>query len=280
MNLTGNILIINGRQKITECQKNPDKLRSLNTEIEISSVLNFRDAGNMITTDGKKIRDGIIFRSAKPDNISKKDILLLHDLNIKTIVDLRAPQEGGKKRKKVDNFDTVSLPLDFEKVTRERLIPLLKRKDAGEMIPEMILNLYNEILDGSVNVFGEVIKILLDPLRTPILIHCHAGKDRTGIICALIQMALNAETESIVDNYLESNKSIVPHYRKALAIRKILSFGFFPGDMISLAITVREKYILSVIDRVSTHYGGIEAYLEQSGQCNSDIKQLKEQYII
>ncbi len=247
---------------------------------DIRSVLNFRDAGNMPTSDGKRIREKVIFRSANPDSINKKDIIRLHDLNIRTIVDLRAPDEGGKKKKKLENFETVSLPLDFEKTTRERLIPLLTHKDAGKLIPGMILNLCNEILDGSVNVFRSVIELLLDPSRTPLLIHCHAGKDRTGIICALIQMALNADRQSIIDGYMESNTSIVPYYKKFLIMRKILSMGFFPADKILLAITVSEDNILSVIDRVMTHYGGIEEYFKTTGVLNSEFKQLREHYII
>jgi protein-tyrosine phosphatase len=248
--------------------------------MDIKSVLNFRDAGGMLTSDGRCIKDKVIFRSATPDTISKRDINKLHDLNIRTIVDLRAPDEGGKKRRQLESFETVSLPLDFEGVTRERLIPLLKHDNAGELIPAMITDLYNEILDGSVSVFRSIVELLLDPIRTPMLIHCHAGKDRTGIICALIQIALDADRQSIVDNYMESNNSVVPHYKKLLIMRKILSIGFFPAEKILFAITVREDNILSVINRVVNHYGGIEGYFKTTGPLNSEFRQLRERFII
>ena len=247
--------------------KNPDTV--------IRSVLNFRDAGGMPTSDGKRIKEKTIFRSATPDNISKKDVEKLHDLNIRTIVDLRAPGEVGKNRKHLGSFETVSLPLDFEGVTRERLIPLLKHDNAKVLIPEMIRDLYIEILDGSVGVFRSIVELLLDPLRTPLLIHCHAGKDRTGIICALIQTALGAGRQSIVDNYMESNRSVVPHYKKFLIMRQILSIGFFPANKILFAITVREDNMISVINRIENHYGGIDRYLALSGNLSSELKELK-----
>ncbi len=246
---------------------------------EIRSVLNFRDAGGLITSDGKRIKENVLFRSATLDTISKKDIGRLHELNIRTIVDLRAPEEGGKKRKQLESFNTVSLPLDFEGVTRERLIPLLKHDNARELIPEMIRDLYIEILDGSVSVFRSIIELLLDPSGTPVLIHCHAGKDRTGIICALIQMALGAGQRSVIDNYMESNDSVVPHYKKYLILRKILSMGFFPSGKILFAITVREDNMISVINRVKNHYGGIDRYLGLSGNVSSELKELKERFI-
>ena len=247
---------------------------------DIKSVLNFRDTGDMPTNEGKRIRSNMIFRSASPDSISRKDIKKLHELNIRTIVDLRAPYEGGKKVKSIETIETISLPLDFEKKTRENLIPLIKRKDGMEHIPALIDSLYLEILDGSAGVFREVVKLLLDPSRTPLIIHCQAGKDRTGIISALIQLALDADHESIIRNYMTSNNALLPYFRKRLLIRKLFSFGFFPTDKVLLAITVRDSNMRSVIDKVINNYGGIKGYLGMSGPVNSEMKELKERFVI
>jgi protein-tyrosine phosphatase len=246
----------------------------------LKSVLNFRDAGGIKTTDGKRIREKMIFRSAHPDKISKEDIIKLNELNIRTIIDLRADYERGRKKKKHDGIETVSLLLDFEKTTRERLIPLLKQKNARELIPGLNVSLYLEILDGSVGVFRKIVELLLDPSRTPLLIHCQAGKDRTGVLCALIQLALDAEHESIINNYLASNDALLPHFKRLAKVRKILSLGLFPTDNILYAITVRDNNMKSVIDRVTNYYGGIEGYLNLSGPVNSEIKLLKERFVI
>jgi protein-tyrosine phosphatase len=248
--------------------------------VKFESVLNFRDIGGISTVDGKRIKEKVIFRSANPDKISRKDIINLHDLNIRTIVDLRAPYEGSKKKRTLDGIETISLPLDFEKTTRDRLIPLLKQKNARDLIPEMTVSLYHEILDGSASVFRNVVELLLNPDRYPLLIHCQAGKDRTGVICALIQMALDADRQSIADGYMASNDALVPHFKKMLSIRKILSLGFFPADKILYAVTLRNINIESVIERVNNHYGGITGYYKFSGQYKSEFKELKERFVI
>jgi protein-tyrosine phosphatase len=245
----------------------------------IKSVPNFRDAGDMPVNGGKRIRSNMIFRSASPDNISRKDIDNLHRLGIRTIIDLRAPYESGNKVRRIDGIETVSLPLDFEKKTRENLIPLLKRKDGMEHIPALIDSLYQEILDGSVGVFREVVGLLLDPSRTPLLIHCQAGKDRTGIMCALIQLSLDAGHGSMISSYMESNSALMAIFRKRLTVRKILTLGFFPADRVLFAITVREENMLSVIERVKNHYGGIEGYFSRSGPVNSEFSRLKELFV-
>ncbi len=249
-------------------------------QVYLRSVHNFRDIGGVTTVDGKHIKEKMLFRSASPDNITGRDIRKMHELNIKTIVDLRAPGETGRKNKKFEGIQTVSLPLDFERTTRERLIPLIKQKNAYNLIDDLIGSLYLEILDGSVSVFRDIVDLLLEPSRCPMLIHCHAGKDRTGIISALIQMALGADQQSIIEGYMASNEALLPSYKRRLIISKILYLGFLPANNILYAITVRSNNIESVIERVITFYGGIEGYLKSSGPGMSDFKELRERFVI
>ena len=246
----------------------------------MKSVLNFRDIGGVPTVNGKHVREKVIFRSASPDKISKEDIGKLHELNIRTIIDLRAPDETGRRPKKLDGIDTISLPLDYERTTRERLIPLIKQKNSQNKIDDLINSLYVEILDGSVGVFREITDLLLEPSRSPILIHCQAGKDRTGIIVALIMMALNTDHKSIINDYMASNEALIPSFKKRLRIRKALSLGFFPADKVLYAITVKSNDILAVIERVTHHYGGIEGYLKASGEDRQDFSELKKRLVI
>lgn len=260
--------------------KNKEEMTKETTPVFLRSVLNFRDVGGVPTVNGKHIKEKVIFRSASPDKITKEDVRKLHKLNIRTIIDLRAPYETGRKPKKLDGIETISLPLDYERTTRERLIPLIKRKNAQSLIDDLIISLYIEILDGSVSVFGEIIELLREPSCSPMLIHCQAGKDRTGIICALIQMALDTENQSIITGYMASNEALIPSFKKRVMIRKALSLGFFPAETVLYAITVRSNNIETVIERVINHYGGIEGYIKSSGQEWPDFAELKERFIV
>jgi protein-tyrosine phosphatase len=246
------------------------------TGLAFRCIKNFRDTGGAPTVDGKSIKQGIIFRSANPDKLSRKDLRRLYDLNIRTIIDLRAPYESKNHNKKIDAIDKLSMPLDFEQRTREKLMPYLYKRDSYDIIDEISNSLYIEILDAAVMVFRQVIEVLLSPERCPVLIHCQAGKDRTGIICALIQLALEAERESIISDYMKSNEALLPFFRKILLVRKILSLGFFPSNNILYAITVRQRNIESVLDRVNNHYGGIAGYLGPSGPGLQEITRLRK----
>ena len=249
------------------------------SEIKFKSVLNFRDIGGIVSEGNKLIKNGVVFRSANIDRISKSDIRKLHKLNIKTIIDLRAQYERKKHFKTINNIEKVSLSLDFEKTTREKLKPVLFKKNSEQIISDISNSLYLEILDAAQPTIKQILEILLSPDRCPILIHCQAGKDRTGIICALLQLALKADSQSIIGDYLKSNEALMPYFKKILTIRKILSFGFFPSDTILFAITLRQRNIESILDRINNHYGGIEGYLNSSGISAVQLAKLREKLV-
>lgn len=249
-------------------------------DMNIKSVRNFRDIGGIMTAGNKKIREGIIFRSANPDRISRGDIEKLRLLNIRTIIDLRAPHEVKKQIRSIDHAEKLTLPLDFQQITRERFRPLLYRRNSEAILEEISNSLYLEILDAAAPVLGQVLNILISPDRSPVLIHCQAGKDRTGIISALILLILGTERQLIIDDFLKSNDALLPYFKKLLLIRKIISFGFFPSGRILFVITVKQRNIESILDRINDHYKGIEGYLRYSGFDMSRLPELREKLFV
>ena len=244
--------------------------------MDLKSVMNFRDIGSIPTIGNGMIRQGIVFRSANPDSISKEDIIKLGGLYIRTIIDLRAPHEIKKRRRSIDHTHILSLPLDFQKTTRERLRPYLYKKGTEKILADISNQIYLDILDTAGPVFSQIMELLVSEDGAPILIHCQAGKDRTGILIALIMLALGTDSQLIVNDFLKSNDALMPFFKKLLLIRKIISFGFFPARRMLYVITVKQRNIDSVIDRVQNHYGGIEGYLASAGFDISKLKDLRE----
>lgn len=244
-------------------------------DINITSVLNFRDAGGLKLIGGGTMRKGLIYRSASPDRINGKDFKKLQALGIKTIADLRDPAEFSKRKTKIPGIRIINLPLSFESVTRERLRPLMKRSYDAGAINQVINGLYIDIVDAVRPVLGMTAELILDPDNTPLLIHCQAGKDRTGVLSALFQMIAGADREEIIRDYMASNESIVPHYIKLLRIRKFITLGLFPADSVLHAITQKKEDIITALDRIDNHYGGINEYLSGSGFDVSKTDQLR-----
>jgi len=246
------------------------------SDIRLKSVLNFRDLGGNGSLSGHKLKENLIFRSANPDKITKSDILILQSLNIRTIIDLRAPHEVSKTAVMPGDVQKISLPIDFNQITRERLKPVLKKRNPEAEITMISQSLYLEMLDAAAPVFREIVEVLLQQESSPLMIHCQVGKDRTGIISALILLALGTSRQTIIDDFMKSNDALMPFFRRSFLKRKILSFGFFPYKAVLFAVTVRRNNIESVIDRVINHYGGIEGYLTSAGFDISYLEDLKE----
>jgi protein-tyrosine phosphatase len=243
---------------------------------DFKSLLNFRDIGGISASGKSFIKEGIVFRSANPDTLHSSDIEKLRSLNIRTIIDLRAPHELSKRYKSVDHTETISLPLDFQQTTRERLKPVIYKKDAETIIEDISNAIYLEILDASGPVLRQVMETLASPGRIPLLIHCQAGKDRTGIIVALVLLAMGVKRELIISDFMKSNEALIPYFRKRFLIRKILSFGFFPYRNILFAVKVKQRNIESILDRIEFHYGGIDGYLSYAGLEKSELVKVRE----
>jgi protein-tyrosine phosphatase len=233
--------------------------------IYFRSLLNFRDAGGIRASGNSCIREGILFRSANPDTLKSDDMKKLRSLNIRTVIDLRAPHELSKGYKSVDHADRLSLPLDFQQTTRDRLRPVIYKKDAEEVIADISNDIYLEILDASGPVFRQVMERLAAPEKSPVLVHCQAGKDRTGIIIALILLAMGVERELIISDFMKSNEALLPYFKKRFLLRKIFSFGLFPYRNMIFAVEVKQRNIESILDRIENHYGGIGGYLRHAG---------------
>lgn len=252
----------------------------ITSELNFESVLNFRDIGGIVSDGNKKIKDGMIYRSANLDRISKKDLKKFEGLNVKTIIDLRAPSEWGKRKNPLRDIEILSLPLDFQRASIERIKPFLYKRNSEAMIADVSNSLYLEILDDALPMFNQVMEVLLSPNRSPILIHCHVGKDRTGIITALILLALGVDRKWIIDDYMKSNDSLIPYFKRRFMRKKILSFGLYPYRTILYVVTLRKRNIESVLDRVDDQYGNIDNYLKETGFDTISLTELKRRLLV
>jgi protein-tyrosine phosphatase len=247
-------------------------------ENKFRSLRNFRDLGGIPAGVSRRVRSGIVYRSANPVGLPAGDLKILENLGIKTYIDLRGPEEF-REGYAIDHSERVSLPLDFQQVTRERMQPVIRKKNSEKLIEDISNDIYLDILDASVPVFRQVMEILSDEVRVPILIHCHVGKDRTGIIVALLLMALGVEKEVIVSDFMKSNQALYKSFRKYFLTRAILTLGIYPYRRLMFAVSVKQRNIESVIDSVTNKYGGIEGYLAASGFPEDKLQKVRKRLL-
>ncbi len=231
----------------------------------MKSVNNFRDFGGYPTQDGRLLRQGQLYRSGDLDRLRDADLKTIQALQLKTIIDLRSQRERKNGTCAPVGARQVSLPFDFERDTRERLEPLLTRKNVEHEIMAIISQTYAEMVDQVQVQLGELFRLLLCAESYPVLIHCRAGKDRTGFTCAVIQLALGVELQSVIAEYLKSNEFVLPSIQRMLRFARIMSLGLLPTQNLALVYAVKEQYLCTALKQIEHRYGGLTPYLEQCG---------------
>jgi protein-tyrosine phosphatase len=239
----------------------------------MKSIPNFRDLGGHAALNGRKVRKGLIYRSGNFDNVRERDIRNFFPSGFRTIIDLRAPKESTKSRPNVKGVKKINLPIDVEQTYRNLVRPNLYKKGVQGIIVETVASIYA----GLVLTQKQTIGTLFDILRTrdsyPVLIHCRAGQDRTGFICAMIHLALGVDTEAIIRDYLLSNDYTTSRVRGIALFMKLVSLGFLHTANFVPAFTAHEQYLRSVFAVISNTFGGIERYLES---CEISAKHLAD----
>ena len=224
-------------------------------------LINFRDFGGYPTADGRRVRTGYLYRSGHVDQASRRDRETLHALGIKTVIDLRSAKERKRVARLWPGARIVSLPMPFDELTRERLKPLLFRRDVQDAVYDMVESVYADTVDHSCPQVEALFALLRQPEVYPVLVHCRAGRDRTGFVSAVIQLALGVGVEDVVTEYLRSNADLLPQARRAATLLKTLSLGLLSTQSLHAVVASQERYIRAVIGKIEDEYSGIVGYL-------------------
>mgnify|MGYP006139473769 CR=1 FL=1 len=241
----------------------------------INSVSNFRDVAI-----GSKMKKKILFRCAKLSTLTDGDIKKLEELNPHAIIDFRDPKEIQKAP---DNLSksllekSISLPISAS--TLNRMVIQKNIDGDNELTYEKVMEeSYKKYINNHKHVWKEFIKILLDSNNHPVIFHCSAGKDRTGIASFLIQKLLDNSMDSIFENYLMSNKlltSIAATAEQTTSSKK--DDNQVSQIMLNTLGKVKKTYLLSAIDEIQNKFISVEKYItEELGYSEIDIKKLKK----
>jgi protein-tyrosine phosphatase len=217
--------------------------------IEFERCWNFRDLGGHKTATGRLVRRSRLFRSMSPQWMTGEDAHHVRDeLMIRRVVDLRQPEVGDSGRLGSPDFERVNIPLFTQTnlpLPRETPQPVVIRHQV-EANRELLIQAIEFLIAGN----GAA------------LFHCHTGKDRTGILAALILSLLDVPEEEIVADYMASG----PEFEKAVAFFAAQGIKFPPRpDSAPIATEPpADTWIRLVLAEFERH-GGAEAYVSTAG---------------
>jgi len=241
----------------------------------MKDIVNFRDLGGYEGYNGKKIKKGMLYRAAHPDKLKGKSLNKFLNLGIKTIIDLRTANKKNKNIKINKNISIINLPINFNKTIRGKLKPIIFKKKQEAIIEKIYINAYASMVLEEKNHIKTIFDLISDNQNLPLLIHCRAGKDRTGFISAVILMALGVDERLITEDYLLTNKHFLPKAQKYLKKIKLFTFGLLYLGNISFIFTANEKYIKSVINTIKNEFKDINNYLKVCGITKDQLEKIK-----
>jgi len=235
--------------------------------IGLENTVNFRDLGGLKTKDGKTVRKGFIYRSDNLSKLKTDDFGRFNALRIATVYDLRTDHEiEGKEDHLPPNVRYMHTPVVQDNAGEIK--GLKKRVLNGEITEQQAKDMTARFYADAVTVNIGSVKDILKQITSsdqPVLYHCSAGKDRTGIISALILSILNVDRQVIVDDFMVSN-----YYRRARAEKTLgkakLGRIIKPKlnmDAIEILSTVDKSFINATFSAIDSTYGGMEPFIEK-----------------
>lgn len=260
--------------------------------ILLDGANNTRDLGGIPIGD-RFIKSHRLIRSGALSALSPQDIRILQKYPLRKVIDLRAPAEIARRKDIViDGVEYISLPLLGERtlgVTREQSLAeqlLEMASDVTFDAERYMQNIYRNLItsDSVAGQFRRFFDILLTPCDGAILWHCSAGKDRVGVCTALLLMALGADRQTVLKDYLLTNQFVTEEIRQSVkGVCDTLGDAADPAvikEMVTVLYSVRRSYLDSVFQALESTYGTVENYLSRKILLTeAEIHQLKGIYL-
>ena len=233
---------------------------------------NFRDIGGYLNQDGKKVKRGLYFRAGRQDRMTNKDLAQLSDLNISTQIDLRKQEEV---------LDQGRGPLEDmgAKYINISVIPEGGSEKLNKLVGDTSISgkRYLGYLEFGPTSWLRLFGILADEENLPVLLHCTAGKDRTGVSTAFLLSVLGVSRDIIEADYLLTN---LDTERQADFIESTVGYpeGYNREKMISIA-GVPKDAMKDFLDGVESKWGSVIEYLEKIGVTREQMDQVRLNFL-
>ena len=239
-------------------------------KIVLAGAPNFRDLGGYQIGTTRRMKWGCVFRSVHLALLTKDDQQTLVNLGIRSICDFRSEQERKRQPNRLPqatNIQTLHLPIVSSVIEPTQAITRVMQGDITWFTPDFMINSYLEKIDRFYSVWYHFFKQLSQESTRPLVFHCTAGKDRTGVCATLILLSMGVSENQVVDDHTLSNVYNADGIQK---IEKTLSkVGLDPDDLRDY-ITAPKTAIIATIEHIHKQFGSTQNYLIQKAGVKPD----------
>ena len=220
--------------------------------IALEGVSNLRDLGGWPTRDGGRVRRGQVFRSAALHGLTPADIVALRGLGVRHVVDFRGEGERARWPTRLTEGVTIHA-LTIQPTIGASLRDLVADPNSTSAdVVQVMRAAYGAYVTDWHHRYRAMFDLLLHEEPAPLLFHCTAGKDRTGVAAMLLLAALGVDDDVIHDDYLATNRL----WRRDAEV----SAGLTPVVADTL-LSVQPAFLEAAYAAIHAGWGSIDAYL-------------------
>ena len=249
---------------------------------KFKNVRNVRDFGGLKTRDGKTIRSGRIVRGGHLGEAADKDVdFLVGKLNLKKVIDLRTGLETEEKPdrtgKEVEIVEMPVISASTIGITHENMND---KKAVLEAMPDMD-KLYAVMVtnDDCVAALKNILHTIVENRDGTVMWHCTEGKDRCGLVSALVLAVLDVDEDTIIEDYLYTNKTAMKRGNKYFWLVVLAYRNIKAAKRVKRMYIAKRAYIDAAFDAIKHKYGSVDDFVKNQLGITDEMKQSFKDYM-
>lgn len=254
--------------------------------IALQGQKNFRDLGGYKTADGRQqVRWGRLYRSGSLARLTDEDYTALARLGIATVVDLRSTTERTSEPTVWRAGEPELLAKAYTSKGEAALMGMLKAPDATpDTVRQAMIGFYRQMPDQFADQYSEIFHHL-SAFNAPLLFHCTAGKDRTGLVSALILTVLGVPRDQVIADYVLTEKAGdfrgAPSPAAPAGTKDPYDYmRSMQPDLIRPLMRADPAYLEAALDQIDKDYGSVQTYVNRKlGVSNAQIALLRSRLL-
>ena len=271
--------------------------------LPMSLASNFRDYGGQLTIDGRQVVWGKLFRTGHMGEMSDADKQALQKLNIQAVCDFRRAEEMKRQPSQLPE-GLVPTSISISPGSATDLFSALNNEYVNDdhideaIIDDFMRDINRDLVISHQSSYRKMFDTIIAHANSGSIIHCSAGKDRTGFGGLLMLAALGVRSECIMADYLRTNEYVdIANEVERWAVSYYSQSHNAQGDnvddehdgkvkspfnrkAIAIILRVKESYLQAAMDTIDSRYGGVDRYLrDEIGLTEGELDLLRECYL-